>query len=184
MSVIIHWFRRDLRVEDNTSLLRAARDADGVLPLFVLDDHYAQDPNVGPARLRFLHESLEDLSRSLAALGSKLVVRSGPASIALPALVAEVGASAVYANLEIGPYPERRDGEARAALEAIGAKLVLFPDALLKSTNDAGVMTRPIWALMTRLPLYTNALRGPLDNAEWLEARVVNLPSSVLPAGA
>ena len=57
-------------------------------------------------------------------------------------------------------------------------------EALLKSTNDAGVMTRPIWALMTRLPLYTNALRGPLDNAEWLEARVVNLPSSVLPAGA
>jgi aminotransferase in exopolysaccharide biosynthesis len=54
-------------------------------------------------------------------------------------------------------------------------------DALLKSTNDAGIMTRPIWALMTRLPLYTNALRGSLDNAEWLEARVVNLPSSVLP---
>jgi aminotransferase in exopolysaccharide biosynthesis len=54
-------------------------------------------------------------------------------------------------------------------------------DALLKSTNKAGVMTRPIWTLMTRLPLYTNALRGSLDNAEWLEARVVNLPSSVLP---
>ena len=54
-------------------------------------------------------------------------------------------------------------------------------DALLKSTNEAGVMTRPIWTLMTRLPLYTNTLRGPLDNAEWLEARVVNLPSSVLP---
>jgi hypothetical protein len=45
-------------------------------------------------------------------------------------------------------------------------------------------MTRPIWALMTRLALFTNALRGPLDNAEWLEARVVNLPSSVLSAGA
>lgn len=57
-------------------------------------------------------------------------------------------------------------------------------DALLKATNDAGVMTRPIWTLMTRLPLFTNALRGPLNNAEWLEARVVNLPSSVLPAGA
>ena len=54
-------------------------------------------------------------------------------------------------------------------------------DALLKSTNDAGVMTRPIWALMTRLTTFRHALRGPLDNAEWLEARVVNLPSSVLP---
>lgn len=131
MSVIVHWFRRDLRVEDNTSLFRAARDADGVLPLFVLDDHYAQDPNVGPARLRFLRESLERLERSLAVLGSQLVVRSGPASIALPALIAEIGASAVYSNLEIGPYPERRDRETRDALEAIGAKLVLFPDALL-----------------------------------------------------
>ncbi|HEX7690363.1 MAG TPA: LegC family aminotransferase [Burkholderiaceae bacterium] len=54
-------------------------------------------------------------------------------------------------------------------------------DALLKATNDAGVMTRPIWTLMTRLPLYAHAPRGALDNAQWLEARVVNLPSSVLP---
>lgn len=56
-------------------------------------------------------------------------------------------------------------------------------DLLLKSTNDAGVMTRPIWTLMSKLPHHTNALRGPLANAEWLEARVVNLPSSVLPNG-
>lgn len=54
-------------------------------------------------------------------------------------------------------------------------------DALLKSTNDAGVMTRPIWTLMNRLPMYASALSGPLTNSEWLEERVVNLPSSVLP---
>ncbi|MDE3740191.1 LegC family aminotransferase [Pseudomonas resinovorans] len=54
-------------------------------------------------------------------------------------------------------------------------------DALLKATNDRGVMTRPIWQLMNHLPLYANCRRGDLTNAEWLEARVVNLPSSVLP---
>lgn len=54
-------------------------------------------------------------------------------------------------------------------------------DALLKSTNDAGVMTRPIWALMNRLPAYAHCRQGPLTQAQWLEARVVNLPSSVLP---
>ena len=54
-------------------------------------------------------------------------------------------------------------------------------DALLKVTNDKGVMTRPIWTLMNNLPMYANCLRGELKNAEWLEARVVNLPSSVLP---
>lgn len=52
-------------------------------------------------------------------------------------------------------------------------------DALLKATNDAGVMTRPIWTLMSRLPMCGHCLRGDLINAEWLEARVVNLPSSV-----
>ncbi len=53
---------------------------------------------------------------------------------------------------------------------------------LLKSTNDAGIMTRPIWVLMHRLPNFSQCLRGSLINAEWLEARVVNLPSSVIPS--
>lgn len=54
-------------------------------------------------------------------------------------------------------------------------------DALLEATNKAGVMTRPIWQLMHRLPMYRDCPRGNLANAEWLEARVVNLPSSVPP---
>lgn len=53
-------------------------------------------------------------------------------------------------------------------------------DALLAATNNAGVMTRPIWALMNRLPIYAHCQKGELVNAEWLEARVVNLPSSVI----
>lgn len=52
-------------------------------------------------------------------------------------------------------------------------------DALLQESNHAGVMTRPIWKLMTHLPAFSNALRGDLANALWLEDRVVNLPSSV-----
>jgi aminotransferase in exopolysaccharide biosynthesis len=54
-------------------------------------------------------------------------------------------------------------------------------DALLKVTNDQGIMTRPIWALMNHLSIYANCRKGDLTNSEWLEARVVNLPSSVLP---
>ncbi|MET3454083.1 LegC family aminotransferase [Pseudomonas kilonensis] len=54
-------------------------------------------------------------------------------------------------------------------------------DELLKATNDSGVMTRPIWKLMNHLPLYAKCLRGDLTNSEWLSARIVNLPSSVVP---
>lgn len=53
-------------------------------------------------------------------------------------------------------------------------------DVLLKVTNDSGVMTRPIWQLMNHLPIYAHCRRGDLTNSEWLEARVINLPSSVL----
>jgi perosamine synthetase len=51
-------------------------------------------------------------------------------------------------------------------------------DAMLAATNDAGFMTRPIWALMNRLPMYVNAPRAPLPVAESLEQRVINIPSS------
>lgn len=54
-------------------------------------------------------------------------------------------------------------------------------EALLKATNGQGVMTRPIWALMNHLPIYAHCRRGDLSNSEWLDSRVVNLPSSVLP---
>lgn len=54
-------------------------------------------------------------------------------------------------------------------------------DTLLKTTNEKGVMTRPIWVLMNRLPFHQNARVGALPNAHWLEERVVNIPSSVIP---
>jgi aminotransferase in exopolysaccharide biosynthesis len=52
-------------------------------------------------------------------------------------------------------------------------------DAVLHETNKAGVTTRPVWKLMHRLPMYNKCPRGDLTNAEWLENRIVNLPSSV-----
>ena len=150
MTTLIHWFRRDLRVEDNTALFRAARDADRVVTVFVLDDRYADDPRIGPARFRFLKESLEDLDARLRRLGGRLLLRNGPAATALPALLRETNARAVYANAEIGPYPERRDREASAAVEAAGARLRLFtdellvpPDRLLNGAGDPYVVYGP-----------------------------------------
>ncbi|MFD2514240.1 LegC family aminotransferase [Pontibacter locisalis] len=52
-------------------------------------------------------------------------------------------------------------------------------DAFLKFTNDSKVMTRPIWQLMYKLPMYENCLRDRQENAKYLEDRIVNIPSSV-----
>ncbi|GAB1265998.1 LegC family aminotransferase [Aurantivibrio infirmus] len=50
----------------------------------------------------------------------------------------------------------------------------------LKETNDAGIMTRPVWALMSQLVMFSGFQKGNLDNAVWLEERLVNIPSSVV----
>ena len=60
---------------------------------------------------------------------------------------------------------------------------IICPDVgsrndLLKQTNDNSVMTRPIWQLMHRLPMFKNCLHGELPVSEWLEAHLVNVPSS------
>lgn len=51
-------------------------------------------------------------------------------------------------------------------------------DAFLEFSNAHGVMTRPAWTLMHKLPIYENCPKGNLSNSEWLEDRIVNIPSS------
>ncbi len=61
---------------------------------------------------------------------------------------------------------------------------VVLPDhkkqlEFLQETNDNGVMTRPIWELMNRLPMFEHCQHDGLENSIWLADRVVNIPSSV-----
>lgn len=62
--------------------------------------------------------------------------------------------------------------------------VVILPDhdkqlEFLQETNDNGVMTRPIWELMTRLPMFEHCQHDDLKNTIWFADRVVNIPSSV-----
>jgi perosamine synthetase len=53
-------------------------------------------------------------------------------------------------------------------------------NSFLDETNSKGVMTRPIWQLMYKLPMYLNCFKDDQKNAEYLEDRIVNVPSSVI----
>lgn len=81
---------------------------------------------------------------------------------------------------ELKFFKEPEDCKSNYWLNAVICESAADRDALLKTTNDCGVMTRPIWTLMNRLPMYQACLTDGLENAKWLEARVVNLPSSVI----
>ena len=53
-------------------------------------------------------------------------------------------------------------------------------NTFLKATNESGVMTRPIWTLMSKLPMFKDCERDDLKNSIWLEERIINLPSSYI----
>jgi len=75
---------------------------------------------------------------------------------------------------------EPMDSKSNYWLNSILLKNKQQRDEFLDETNSSGIMTRPIWILMNKLPMFEHAQCGDLINAEWLEERVVNIPSSVL----
>ena len=68
-------------------------------------------------------------------------------------------------------------------LNAIILKDRVERDNFLRVTNENGIMTRPIWNLMTELPMYHECENDGLRNAKWLIDRVVNIPSSAVNIG-
>lgn len=99
-------FTRDLRVHDNPALAGAAREADRVVPLFVLEERLL----AGSApRARLLAAALHDLDRSLRRLGAALVVRRGDVAAETLRVVRESNAQAVFVAEDVSAYAHRRE---------------------------------------------------------------------------
>lgn len=81
---------------------------------------------------------------------------------------------------DIDFFIERKDEKCNYWLNAVILKNKQERDAFLEETNANGIMTRPIWQLMNKLPMFKQMPKGDLSNAEWLEERVVNITSSAI----
>ena len=84
-----------------------------------------------------------------------------------------------FSGADIKFIKEPKDSKSNYWLNAIILKDKQQRDLFLDETNSASVMTRPTWVLMNKLPMFKEAQCTDLTNAEWLEERVVNIPSSV-----
>lgn len=82
-------------------------------------------------------------------------------------------------NNDIKFFTEPDNCKSNYWLNAVILKDKKSQQDFLQYTNDNGVMTRPIWELMNRLPMFKDCETDGLENTKWLAYRVVNLPSSV-----
>jgi len=129
---VIHWFRRDLRLDDNSALDAALRSGDPVLPVFILDDAILAQP-IDARRLSFLRTALEDLDQRLGRRGSRLLVRRGDAARELNRVAEEANAWGVYLNRDHTPYARQRDARATRGLQMTGVVTQTFDDLMLVS---------------------------------------------------
>lgn len=109
----ILWFRRDLRVHDNRTLLHASEHSDKLVCVFIYDEiiHYKQHgvDSLGPYRANFLWESLSSLKTSLKQLGNDLLILKGDAVKILNTLKSEICADTIFTQYECGYCEQMQD---------------------------------------------------------------------------
>jgi deoxyribodipyrimidine photo-lyase len=117
MTAIV-WIRRGLREEDNTALVEASRNHDKIIPLYVVDEEYFEEADLGYPRVKFWHDALENFKQDLEEKeGKDLAVRKGKPLEELEKIVEETEADAVYHNRDYTPYSRQRDEEIEENLE-------------------------------------------------------------------
>lgn len=135
--VVLFWFRRDLRLEDNTALFHALRSGFRVMPLFIFDDNILLKlENRHDRRLSFIHGALESLQERITAAGSSLRVLHGIPEETLRILLAEYDVKAVYANRDYEPYAVERDRQIELMLEKSGIPFHTFKDQVIFEKNE------------------------------------------------
>ena len=134
--VCIVWFRRDLRLIDNTALNEAVKEARKndlrVLPLFIFDtDILSRLSDPADARVHFIHETVLALDKQLRDLGGFLCVKHGRPQEVIATLTTSMPVSAIYTNRDYEPYALKRDEQISKALKKNGIALKTFKDHVI-----------------------------------------------------
>ncbi len=177
---LICWFRRDLRLYDNTALHYAVQQTGGaIVPVFIFDDAILQDRSIGPAITAVTLEMLQALDQSLRALGSRLIVRHGDPLAELQALIRTSAADGVVWNRDYVPQAIQRDRAVKAALRAAGQVARSFHDAVL--VEPEGLLTKAAAQPYTVYGAYSKRWQ---ELAYQQAERVVPAPAALQPVPA
>ena len=128
--ITLIWFKRDLRIDDHAPLLHAARRPFPILPVFIIEPEYWQQPTSSQRHWRFVRDSLSELRSELARLGLPLLIRTGAVTEIFSQISHQVNISAIYAHEEthIG-WSYQRDKEVRRWCRTNQIPITEFPSA-------------------------------------------------------
>ncbi|ACI23155.1 deoxyribodipyrimidine photolyase [Coxiella burnetii Dugway 5J108-111] len=143
----IFWFRQDLRLSDNPALVEAAKSADHLIPLYILDDQLKM---LGDAQRWWLHHSLSSLQTALSKKGTSLILKKGDTKRVLLELIKKYKVEKIYWNRsyeppyrEIDTYLENRLPP--LSVEIYHSTLLTEPQKIKNKSGGYYKIFTPFW---------------------------------------
>ena len=141
MKTSIVWFKTDLRLHDNETLIKAIAQSDQIIPVYCFDDSHFEETSfgfkkTGNFRAQFLLESLADLDKNLRELGSELLVLKGKPELEIPKIVQQFKSTKVFAKREVSYEEKQTEALVQNALFKLKCELLTFSTSTLYHAED------------------------------------------------
>jgi deoxyribodipyrimidine photo-lyase len=184
MRTAIWWIRRDLRLSDNQALAAAMRQAEVVIPVFILDPKLLNSSRTSQARNNFLFDGLRLIDNNLRRRGSRLILRRGEPLEALHQLSRETGAGSIFAQADVSPYSRYRDGRVSSELLlTLTPGVTLHPPGMIVKSDGTPYT---IFTAFSRKWHSLSYSGRPMPAPEWLSSppQLASLDVADLPKSA
>jgi len=132
----IFWFRRDLRLQDNTALFHALQSSTNVLPIFIFDETILNQLNKDDARVTFIHQQLEKIQHQLQEIGKSLAIFYGKPIDVFTKLLSENSVKQVFTNHDYEPNARKRDLEIYHLLKSNSIEFKTCKDQVIFEKSD------------------------------------------------
>ena len=131
------WFRRDLRIEDQTALFYSLQQEEQVLPLFIFDRHILDIlEEKTDARVTFIHQQIANLKAFFEKQGSSMLVKYGHPEQIFQELLQAYSLQTVYTNRDYEPYAQSRDAQVEALLREQNIPFLSFKDQVIFEPSE------------------------------------------------
>ena len=187
--VTLFWFRRDLRLEDNTGLYYALQEKSPVLPLFIFDTRILNDlEDCDDARVTFIHQTITHLHEQLAELGSSLWVAHTEPQLAFKNLFEQYDVQAVFTNRDYEPYAKERDAAIEQLCQDHGVMFLDFKDQVIfehkEITTDADDSYYKVYTPYKRkwLAKAQQTQIAPLDLTPYIKKNLLRIDPLPMPS--
>ena len=129
--VTFFWFRRDLRLEDNTALFHALQSDTPVIPLFIFDEEILENLPKNDPRVSFIYDSLQNINNQLLEINSSVLIKKGKSLDIWKSLSTEFDIQEVFFNKDYEPFAIKRDLAISSLLQENNIKVCTYKDHVI-----------------------------------------------------